>query len=393
MLHLKKRKIVDPDKNDPDIKKKKIIPSVSSVVNNNFADDIDFIDNPKPKKRSVQSHLKEVEERKSNPLFLIDNDPIDAENNDDENNVIIAGHKSSSSSNRSKSKVVKDKAAAKVKNTTKSSTKSISKVAAAGDKNNATESGGRWVGSKAEKIQMCLEFAKQTDGKKSPDAAYERVQAMYGANCPARSSIYQWKREYAEELKEAMKNESVLPRFKPEDYKVSSRGPKVNDKFEKEVKSRLLANLKRQLPLNHDADAEPLSDEVVNLISYDLVKAAIKEVQAEWSERKNSGEKMSEEDMKMCEGHQSDGYVSDFIKRQISGKKKGGDRIAQPPHHAQAAALTNIDIMKMPKAIALKTLKERGKSISSKESLAKIRESLSQNIAEANPLTEDSDSE
>ena len=102
---------------------------------------------------------------------------------------------------------------------------------------------------------------------------------------------------------------------------------------------------------------------------------------------------MSEEDKKMCEGHTSDGYVSDFLKRQISGKKKTGDRTAQPPQHAQSATITNVDIMKMPKAVALKTLKERGKSISSKESLAKIRENLAKNVSEANPLTEDSDSE
>ena len=44
MLNLKKRKMIE-DKNDPDIKKKKIIPSVSSVINNNFSDEIDFIDN------------------------------------------------------------------------------------------------------------------------------------------------------------------------------------------------------------------------------------------------------------------------------------------------------------------------------------------------------------
>ena len=180
---------------------------------------------------------------------------------------------------------------------------------------------GRWAGTVGQKVKLCVDYNNYYDEKKNPEIAYEHVKALHG-NCPGLSTIYQWKKRFEDEILRATDDEVYMDALlKEEENKKKIRGPKINPRFEKEVASKLLSKKLQDGDVDDNKRSSSPDKRPPPQYSYESVKAAIKEVQKEWVALHEKGN-LSDEDLKMTNGHGSDGYVHDFLTRLSSSKQK-----------------------------------------------------------------------
>jgi len=343
--------IADDDGNEP------ILLNVDSDSDD---DDVEFVGQKRkqksnPKKNLAQSHLQQLEIKlpgssSTAMLFLKERGPIVTEKHDHvhnnyggTNNIIITGSNAKVSGGvgnktttvaptmgQVKAKKVRGDIAEKLKTSVKNNDGSISDLQAIAEVKN--QPGGRWSGSKAEKLAMCLEFNKQIRGGQDSDNAYAHVCSIYGDSTPARSTIYQWKRELKDDIVKAESADSIKDVLKDDDYKVGARGRKVNERFELAVRDKLWLQIMAQLPSDDDDDddgskKELIVEDIVNIAySYEMIKMAIKDVQDEWLALYEA-DQLSDEDLKATEAHRSDGYVHDWLQRQVLSRDEWRQRL------------------------------------------------------------------
>jgi len=311
-------------------------------------DDVEYVGRKRKPKNLAQSHLQQMELKlpgssSTAMLFLKERGPLHASHHDHvhnnyggTNNIIITGANAkvsggvgnktttvAATTGQVKAKKVRGNIAEKMKTSVKNNDGSISDLQAIAEVKN--QPGGRWSGSKAEKLAMCLEFNKQTRGGQDSDNAYAHVCSIYGDSTPARSTIYQWKRELKDDILKAESADSIKEVLKDEDYKVTARGRKVNERFELAVRDKLWLQIMSQLPSDDDDDGskkELIVEDIVNIAySYEMIKMAIKDVQDEWLALYEA-DQLSDEDLKATEAHRSDGYVHDWLQRQVLSKRR-----------------------------------------------------------------------
>ena len=338
--------VVDVEDDDDDIADLKNIDSDSDSDNE---DEVQYIGSKrkpkhKVKKNLTQSHLQQMELKMpggNHPmLFLKERGPLNASHHDHvhhnyggKGNIIITGSNAKVSGGvgnktitttaapvKQKAKKIRGSTVEQLKASIKNNDGSISDLQAIAEVKN--QSGGRWSGSKAEKLAMCLEYNKQIKEGQDSDEAYAHVCSIYGSYCPARSTIYQWKRELKEDIEKAEKADTIKEVLKEDDFKVAPRGKKVNERFESAVRDKLWLQIVAEIPSDEKGESKELiTEDIINITySYEMIKKAITDVQNEWLALYEAND-LSDEDLKATNAHKSDGYIHDWLQRQVLSKR------------------------------------------------------------------------